>query len=321
MIRRGIAVLALLVITAQLGAQTTTPPSPDSIVHLRFGWPVGTTAAIEAGRFRVRNSEGKADTTALTLTYRMSVHDHAAGRAIRYDEFEFDEFSDNESLRGAVNEQLASLMPSLLVDTSGAFVQVENVTALKALMDSLLFKQLPKDSLPPQTRALLENMTSAEVLNALAAQEWNAMIGTWTGADLELGAVYESTEAAPIPIFPGRTLPMVSQFTAAERVECVEGSGKHDCVELRMVSTPDADSVAALMKQMMEAAVNMPETPAFQNFNIETVITLVAEPATLLPHYYSMTKTVSARFTVAGESGELSQEEERTYNFSYNKKR
>lgn len=313
--RIALAVLAVVALPCHASAQTSA--LPDSVIHLRFGWPAGTTARVEAGRYRIRNADGKSDTTALNLTYRMRLHDHPAGHAIRYDQFEFENLAGNDAARTELNEQLSALMPSLLVDTAGAFLRVENVTAMKALMDSVMQSTVPKDSLPAQTQALLTNLTSEAVLNALAAQEWNALIGTWIGADLELGAVYEATESAPIPIFPGKSLPMVTQYNVAERVECVEGSGRLDCVELRMVSTPDADSVKALMKEIMQNAVNMPEAPVFEQFDLETSIVLIAEPATLLPHYYSMVKTVTARIKVAGESTAVSQEEERTYSFSY----
>jgi hypothetical protein len=305
---------------AHATAQSTA--ATDTVVALRFGWPTGMKATVDATRFRERASAGKADTTAFEFRYSMDVGAHPEGRLIRSGGFTFGPAGDASGAEViGVNEQLSALVPTIIVNPAGAFVRTDNVGALNAKMDSML-APVRNDKLTPELRQLLANLTSESTLNALAAQNWNAGVGIWAGADFEIGAVYESEEPAPIPFFPGETLPMVTQFEIVGRVPCIEDSGRTDCVELHLIAAPDETALKALLKKMMDMAVNLPagNAPIFEQLRIETEITLIAEPATLVPHWYSQTKTTGGSFKVGNEAGSFSQVEEQTAAYTYVKR-
>ena len=318
-----IAYVPLLVILFNTDAAAQTAAKADSVVALRFGWPAGMKAVVDATRFRERASAGKADTTAFEFRYSMDVSPHPEGRLIRSGGFTFGQADGAASAEVVgVNEQLSALIPPIIVSPAGAFVRTDNIGALKAKMDSML-APVRTEKLSPELRQLLANLTSESTLNALAAQNWNAGVGIWAGADFELGAVYESEEAAAIPFFPGETLPMVTQFEIVGRVPCIEKSGRMDCVELHLIAAPDETALKALLKKMMDMAINLPagSAPIFEQLKIETEITLIAEPATLIPHWYSQTKKTGGKFRAGNEAGSFSQVEEQTATYTYVKKK
>jgi hypothetical protein len=276
---------------------------------------------VDATRFRERASAGKADTTAFEFQYSMDVAPHPEGRLIRHGDFRFGGADSGSEEVIGVNEQLSAMIPPIIVSTAGAFVRTDNIAGLKAKMDSML-APVRNDKLTPELRALLANLTSESTLNAMAAQNWNAGVGIWVGADFELGAVYESEEPAPIPFFPGEILPMVTQFEIVGRVPCIEDSNSKDCVELHLVAAPDEAALKALLKKMMDMAINLPagNAPVFEEMKVETEITLIAEPGTLIPHWYSQTKTTGGSFRAGNERGSFSQVEEQTATYTYVKR-
>jgi hypothetical protein len=319
---KRVAYVPLLVFVFNSDSAAQTAANADSVVALRFGWPAGMKAVVNATRFRARASAGKADTTAFEFRYSMEVSPHAEGRLIRSGGFTFgdaDNAADAEVV--GVTEQLSALLPAIIVSPQGAFVRTDNIGALKAKMDSMI-APVRNDKHSPELRTLLANLTAESTLNAIAAQTWNAGVGIWVGAEFELGAVYESEEPAAIPFFPGETLPMVTQFEIVGRVPCIEESGRTDCVELHLVSSPDEAALKALLKKMMDMAVDMPagSPPIFDEIKIQTEITLIAEPSTLIPHWYSQTKSTGGSFRVGNEPGSFSQVEEQTAAYTYVKR-
>jgi hypothetical protein len=115
---------------------------------------------------------------------------------------------------------------------------------------------------------------------------------------------------------------MVTQFEIVGRVPCIENSNSKDCVELHLVAAPDEAALKALLKKMMDMAINLPagNAPVFEEMKVETEITLIAEPATLIPHWYSQTKTTGGSFRAGNERGSFSQVEEQTATYTYVKR-
>ena len=318
--RLAYVLLPVILFHSDAAAQTTA--TADSVVALRFGWPAEMKAVVDATRFRERTTGGKADTTAFQFRYSMDVSPHAEGRLIRSGDFTFGQAGDAEDAEViGVNEQLSALLPAIIVSPQGAFVRTDNVAALKAKMDSMI-APVRNDQYSPELRALLANLTSETTLNVVAEQNWNAGVGIWVGAEFEIGSVYESQAPASLPFFPDETLPMVTQFEIVGRVPCVENSGRTDCVELHLVSSPDEDALKALLQKMMDMAADLPagDAPIFDEMKIQTEITLVAEPSTLIPHWYSQTKITGGRFHVGNEAGSFSQVEGQTAAYTYLKR-
>ena len=276
---------------------------PDSVA-LRFAWPVGMAANVEGEWTRMQSTPARNDSFTVRSRWRMMVSPHAKGRLIQYDQFTITSLppaTPNRSPAGLDPHQLlarlGSIQPSYVVSAEGEFVSVEGVEAMKRALDSLLAPIMSQIAgAPPAIKAMLENATSMQVLTAAAAQDWNAVAGTWVGADWEVGAVYETSTEEPVPMFPGLKIPMQYQFRAAERVPCTERETARRCVRLEMHSEPDSVAMRKFINDLMTKVVpNQANALAmFKSMRVANELTVIADPRDLRPYSFELVKAVEA---------------------------
>jgi hypothetical protein len=299
-------------------------PAPEvsgraDTVHLRFGWTAGTNARVDVARFSVRVAES-ADTVAGGAQYRMSAQAHADGLLVSYGDFVFPPPADTTQTArtNSLAEQASAIVPRFIVDSAGAFVRLDDVAAVRAKFDTLVTRMLPPDE-AAATRAGLETMLSEEALTGLAAQEWNAIVGMWAGADLEMGEVYSFEEEAALPLIPGATVAMISEFSIERRTSCVEGGTGEDCVEIHLVSTPDPEAMKAILAQYTERLLSTPGLGGigFESLAMENEMVLITEPSTLRPHRLVLSKSVAGVVSADNQRSEVSQADVRTYRYTY----
>jgi hypothetical protein len=145
------------------------------------------------------------------------------------------------------------------------------------------------------------------VLAAGAAEQWNAVAGTWVGADWELGESYATSIEEPIPMFPGFNMPMEYEFSASERIPCSKGKGRTTCVKLEMYSAPDTAQLRKVVGEIMkQLAPNLKDAASMlQNMTMLNEIELIAEPATLRPHSITRIKRVIVNAAEKGKAPEV----------------
>lgn len=318
--------LALVCLVAFAGppAFAQEAPAPAAhwradTVHLRFGWTAGTSARVEVTRRSVRVAEA-ADTVAGGAQYRLNAEAHADGLIISYGDFVFPPPVDTtEAARmNSLAEQAAAIVPRFIVDSAGAFVRLDDVAAVRAKFDTLVTRVLPPDE-AAATREGLETMLSEDALTGLAAQEWNAIVGMWADADLELGGLHSFEEEAALPMIPGATVPMISEFSIERRTSCVDGGTGEDCVEIHLVSTPDPEAMKAILAQFTERLLSTPGLGGigFESLSMKNEMVLITEPSTLKPHRVVLSKSVMGVVVADGERSEVSQTDVRTYRYTY----
>lgn len=287
-------------------------------VQLRFGWTVGS-AQVESTRFQERVAEST-DTTAGSAAYRMNVAAVEDGLVISYVDFVFPPPTDS-SERATLNslaEQAAAIVPRFTVDSTGAFVRIHDVESVRLEFDSLITRMLAPDE-AAAARGMLDTVLSEEALTGLAAQEWNAIVGMWADADLVIGETYQLEEQADLPMIPGATVPMISEFGIVQRTSCDENGTAADCVEIRLVSRPDPEAVKAILAQFMQGLLNAPGLGgiAFERLDMTNELVLITEPGTLRPHRVRISKSVTGVVAAAGERGEVTQTEVRTFRYTW----
>ena len=314
------ALLAALPAALPARAAAQEPEARPDTVRLRFAWPAGTTATVETTRFRERTAE-RTDTLAGGARYRMQVRAHDDGLAIIYDSLSFTaapRVTGDFTASQAVAEQLADVAPNYIVGRRGEFLRIQDVAAMKARLDSLFAPVFARVDSTGQAHALFQSMVSEQTLEALAAQEWNTLVGMWVDADLELEAVYGFEEEVPIPLLPGETVRMISEFAIVGRLPCTEESLTPDCVEIQLFSYPDEEAMKAVLRRFMQrVAGDAAAAFVIEALEIENELLLVTEPATLLPHRAVIVKSVRAVGRQSGEPSEFSQTDVRTYTFTY----
>lgn len=297
--------------------------TPVETILLQFDWPDGMTADVEAYRAKVKWSSQGSDSLRVDLSYRVRVEDQRSDRVIRHDSVTVPalEFASMSGSREAhLVEQLATLTPSYVVSSDGMFQRLEDVEALRSLVagivDEATGRQL--DELPAGAQELIRSLTSDEMLATSAAQQWNAMVGFWVGADLEVGALYELESDEPIPLLGGFIVPTIHRFLLVGRVPCNAVAVNVECVELQMVSIPDSKSFQEILQATAgRLATDEDAIPTFRDVRIETEVTLITEPAMLIPHRLEIVKTFSAAVDEAGASLDIGQVETRSYSYRY----
>jgi hypothetical protein len=299
--RLALAVFLLVAATADLGAQRRA----DS-VSLRFRWPTGTTARVDQEWVRVQSSPERHDSVGVRSHYRMRVLAHAEGQLISADSFVvastfgFPERADAPAGVHQLVSQLGSYQPSFVVGSDGEFRRVDNVAQMKQLVDSILAPLLGDvKEVTPEGQAFLRNATSEQALAASAAQEWNAIVGTWSGADWVVGEAYETMLEEPVPIMPGLKIPMRYEFGVAARVPCEPTARRASCVRLELYSEPDTSALRKLTTDLLTQLGTSAKEVVNGLMNLRTMneITLIAEPRTLRP--YSVTRVRRVEASVA----------------------
>lgn len=289
-------------------------------VSLRFAWPPGMEAQINTTRVQVQTS-GTTDSMSASAQYRMHVASHPEGLIVSYDGFVFpppDDTTDVAQLNSLAS-QAAAMVPKVVVDTAGRFVRIEDVATVRARLDTLMTEMLEPEE-AAAARATLATMITEAALSGLAAQEWNVIVGRWTGEDLVMGTEYAFEEQTALPMLPGAAVTMVSHFNVARRTSCDDSAAGEDCVEIRLVSRPDPDEVTQLLTQFTEQLLATPGLGiAFESFEMLNEIVLVTEPSTLRPHRVRISKSMKGVVSAEGERGEVARSEVRTFRYTYAK--
>jgi hypothetical protein len=287
--------LAALVAAPHLaGAQQKRPDT----VSLRFGWPAGMTAGVRQDWTRVQSRGERRDSTYIATSYRLRVAAHPKGRLVRADSFRV--LSPAGAAPNGAEQVLArigSFAPSYVVSAKGEFVGIERLAEMKATLDSLFAPMMAElRDAPPQLKQLMTAATSAEALNASAAQEWNVLAGTWVGADWEVGEAYAAEAEEPIPLFAGMKVRMAYVFSAAERLACpgAAAAAPRPCGRLEMRCEPHSAALRQMVENLMtKVAPDMREQVAMlAQMRAENRVSLIADPRDLRPYRLELEKRI-----------------------------
>jgi hypothetical protein len=323
---QAFAVLTLVV------AQIMFPPKPRdpsaaspqpaaaavlSPTELRFDWPEGLDVRVDTERSKeVQGGPRPRPPVSVKAFYRMRVQPHAEGLVVRSQDFDFGANPLSPSDATSLDAIVGTLAPSIIVSRAGEFLRIEDTTAVKNALDEMTRPMRQQASLPPQFSQLVQQLTSDEFLNALAASDWNSMIGNWTDFPVKDGR-FEETVEEPTPIMPDVNLPMTIVMKSVEQAECTRGAARYACGTFELTSRVDQSGFEAVMKRLLGGMKEL-EGLRYEELDIVTVIRVKLEIGTMLPHQYSMTKTVKVRMSMPGEQPvSMTQTERRSSTFTY----
>lgn len=277
-------------------------------VSLRFKWPPGMTAQVDEEWVRVQSTTERRDSITIRSHYRMRVLDHADGLLIAADSFVVSGTSGLPALRGQASDVqrlvtvVESYQPSYVVSRDGEFRSLGSAAQMKRLLDSLLVPMLREiKEAPAELQAVIRNATSEQSMSASAAQEWDAIVGTWVGADWVIGQALQNTVEEPVPVMPGLKIPMRYEFGAAERVPCAPEMRPATCVRLEMYSEPDTASLRRVIAEMVTrlgaSEKDKDLLTSLQNLRTMNELIVITEPGTLRP--YAVTRVRRVQLSVA----------------------
>jgi hypothetical protein len=315
------ALLALLSLPASASAQVADTTGSD-VVKLSFAWPEGMAAGVDLQRTRVRSRGGSEDTSAVRVTYNLAVVAHPEGRLIRYTDFATPGLSGISESQQQILQAVSSVVPSYVVSADGELLRVDRLAEVRERMLGWM-REAVDTAAAGNLGELLSGMLSEEALFAVAAQEWNALVGAWIGAELEVGSAYEVEGDEPVPMLGNVSIPYRYELGASARVPCRPEETDPACVELILRSYPDPQQLQphleAFLQRLMEAAGVSGSLPrlSYKQFEIENEIVLIAEPATLIPHALTIVRSVTAVMDVGGREQGGADFQTARYSYSY----
>jgi hypothetical protein len=315
------AAVAVLLLPAVARAQVADTTAAD-VVTLTFAWPEGMVAGVDLQRTRVRSRAGSQDTSAVHVTYNLAVLAHPDGKLIRYTDFAAPGLAGMSEPQLQVLQAVSSIVPSYVISAEGELLRIDQLAEVRERMLGWM-RQAVDPAATGGLGEMLSGMLSEEALFAAAAQEWNALVGSWIGAELEVGSTYEIEGEEQVPLLGNVAVPYRHELGASGRVPCRAGETQARCVELILRSYPDPQKLQphleAFLQRLMEAAGVSGTLPpiSYKQFEIENEIVVVAEPATLVPHELTIVRSVTAVMDVGGREQGGSDFQVARYIYSY----
>lgn len=290
-------IIGLIMVAGQAAAQETV----DS-VSLRFNWPVGLTARVDRSWLQQNWSGGRSDTISAVYSHRLRVEPHQLGRLIRFDSSVTSGIDKVDSPPSRIIPLIVDLLsivtPGYVVRSDGELVEIADLDHFKSRADSLIKPLIEKLApLSPNATALLQSITSEASLTNIAAGEWNWIVGAWIDADLEVGAVYQDETREPHPMLQGLMIPTRSEYSVTERTPCTDSNATPSCVKLWMYTISDLsvtrDTLRRILAEVPEVDVEK-YVAMMESRTVELEVTVIAEPATLVPYLLLIETSVRA---------------------------
>jgi hypothetical protein len=278
---------------------------------LRFAWPSALEAKVTYRRVATRTGEPDR-----LFTARYTERATRAGKELRIassgTRWEGEIPYPPDEVRAAIRASEAVVQR---VGDDGAFVGLENADALRPVLQRIYAAAERSDEEADQA---IERIEAAMVDEARDA--WNLAVGFWIGAELDFGEAWQMDVDAPVWLLPALAVKSHVRMEARRRVPCTASERKARCVELTLHSEPDRAALPALTRAIVAklAGGQGALSGEVREVGLATDLTLVTEPATLVP--YGVVWRRSVRATVADEvegARELEDVERTEWSWSY----
>ncbi len=298
------------------------------LVRIGFAWPEGLSASVEATRSRFRRTPRDSSSFAVVFSHSLEVMPHQDGLLIETADFRIADQPGASASAGSdplavFQAQLGSVSADYIVSRDGHFFRLAGLDELVKRTRSLFEPML--DSIRvfrAEAAAFLESMLSEAFLQSRAAEEWNALVGTWVGAEFEVGELYGYENEESSPLIPNTMIPFYYEFTLIDYSPCSESAPPRSCVMLQMLSYPDAGEVRSLLELILQrmAGKQAAGQVLFEELEIENTVRLLTEPATLIPHRLEIQQVISGTVREADSPpGPFLQIDRRVYRYIYDR--
>ncbi|MGH0030920.1 MAG: hypothetical protein ACQGVC_14095 [Myxococcota bacterium] len=313
---------ALLALFVAAAAAAQSPDSAPPTLRLTFDWPKDLTASVTSTTRRSRSAETTTERVA-TTRFGMRVEPLGENLRIRFsnptialEEGALDPFP--KSAQPELIEQLASMMPDYVVTRSGTFVSVHDLPGFHARFERFMADVLPKDTAPQTLARIRQLLATSDVLNAAAAEQWNAAVGAWVKSELEPGRRYTFESREPLPLLPGQEVRMQYELTAKRRLPCTRGGVERSCALLELRSVADPEDTQRALRSFLAGFAGSPDAPpALRSFAVQNRVEVVTEPDGLVPHRYRITKTVRGSLREDGAERSFEQVDDTRVEYTY----
>ena len=315
--------LPCVVLLLALGAPVSSAdPRPET---LNFAWPDGARADVTYTVDGWRKNGSSTTTLHRMQTYELQVREIATRGGAKLEiERVWPELTapiepgKSRSLFGremkmggglgalqTLVDDLPEYVPILRVNAEGQLVSVGGLDEIEARPD----KAFAESEAGPVERRQMASLTSEDALHTMSHQAWAGLVTIWNGLHLEDDFPIEDRSGADVPGQPMR-VEVPGRGTFEGWVPCTDAEtttgGEERCVRLRWSASPQGADV----EEAMEAL----EVRPVGDLRLTREITVVVDPATLLP--YSTVDHLEASRVLPGNV-EASEEITRTRRFDW----
>lgn len=317
--RRAFAVVALAlagfaVVRPDTASAQAAAPASDT-VRLRFAWPDGLEALVAYTRVTERAEGGPATRMEIEGEYDMHVHAQPGGLRIEHlnavaTRFQSTPALERDDPRRLAHASLGMLNADWMVTAEGRLVGLAGVEALAgAVVDAL--RPLGLDEAGLQTA--LAQVTSEGQLLSTARDLWRALVDDWVDVELTPGEAFATESEEANPVIPAVVLPYVHEYTLLGMEACDAPGGS--CARLQVTSFPDPRELTRAMSEALQE-MGMPHL-SFERLVQLSQVTLLTDPATLLPREAEILKRVDGILLDGGERKPFRRVDETHLRFTY----
>jgi hypothetical protein len=225
-------------------------------------------------------------------------------------------------MTGAVTE------PDTLVSTSGLFVGLQDVGALRAALradvnDTFARKHMTRPDSSNFDR-YIETATSQQRLEGRLAEDWHRMVARWIGAHARVGHEYQIDDVVMLPI-AGQAQPKLAMhgtYQITQLQPCTRARESRVCAVLQIHLQPDAADLERVTSEVYgKTADSKSEDGKLKPGSVHAMTVSVdaevlTEPDTLIPHRYAISKHIEMNLSEDGKSVQrMSDERETTYTY------
>lgn len=266
--------------------------APESI-RLKYAWPKDKSFQMKFS-FSETTKRGKQKVGMnMNGTSTVSTENHEKGLKIKYTDTKIkSQFlgMGNVPFQKKLSKFLVGLGEmdvQYVIGENGDLLDVVNFDEyqkhIKDYLDGFI-KEIPKSSGRIRILSMFNQLTSRQHLLGQFQKEWNKEVGQWIDAEMERGFVYEIVEEEEIPILPGTKVPFTYKYSYLGKIACVEGGAEKNCVELQMEAEADPKAMTKVMDKFLKEFEGKKSIPPTKRMSVNTTLSLITEPDTLLPH-------------------------------------
>jgi hypothetical protein len=297
------------------------PVRADETVALGFGWPSGLRGKVTFSARMIRTVDGRSEDLDMSGSYDFVTSAAADGLLIRFENVDTNLENAGAGPEAMVKRLMAkviSMPPSYVVSPEGQFVRIEGLDAFRSGILAGIDDALAEAPAATREQVIkaLGAIVTREQLEVGLVSDWDSHVGTWIGAELNQGELYELAFDQRIPAFGNMEVPVRSTFRFTRRVACNAAESTERCVELELYSFVDPEGLAAAIEAFV-ARLAPGQAPRFQDLQQETVMRLISEPDTLLPHLMESSTRTVATMAVGGETQVSSRLEQKRFIYTY----
>jgi hypothetical protein len=153
---------------------------------------------------------------------------------------------------------------------------------LSELSSSLASQGTPTAPLMRSVSRALSAQQSRDVIESLAAENYNFDTGTWIGATLEQGVWYNMTASLSLPLEPQVFVWHEIEFAYTHPVPCLGDAKETACIEIVVHAKPDP----AILEEMLRVLAHGARLPRTQLPQLQAVthMRLILDPITLVAY-------------------------------------